>query len=742
MAKWKNALLISTIVAPIAFGAGPIGDALADAAKVTDRVTDVTIHKMLNKDATATQNQNYYWGNGEVPTGFGQTGKAYDSANWKQATGEGNYTFTAYALPGNVISGFSQTDKDKPTISTDKIITSAADIALYPNLENVTWDQILIPVKNPTSTFQDDDRKSSYTINLDQSNANVISDLKKYLEAEQEDVLTAAQKADDADQSTDAYDKKTDANGETTFQDLESNEWIIFETGNANGTTEAVPMVLNLPMMRMDGSKADPKTDAAWFGTRTDATGVTVGEPAINLYPKDYITAPELTVLKKDGQTGEPLKGVDFILFDKEGIDTTALKNALSSQTLYNQNDEDKWQVAPAGATDGKTIVSLSNAEVIALLGDVFGITGVKTGETGADGKYKFTGLELGHTYGVMETNIDASEAGDDYDEITGYREITLTDNDPADTLVDETDTQDAAEVWFTGSTYELKNMPSPDLEKNINVGALVDPTQQNPEWDVFAPNDYVTGVTRGEHFQYTVDTEYNNKLAAQVTATQPNGYSEFSVLDTFDHEIDITDFYIGSWVNGVYTPLIQADIYGTKTGSTDQTLLKTDGGHSGQYDGYAFTLKGLGDLAGYTDAQLKQYVEITGTPSKYTVTDGKVTVGTPDKSTINVSFLKQGQDIDLHSNIVAQELVKDLAVSGTATPDAAPDMRLLMNAQLNSSATVGQVNNNAEATVKPTNGTPTTPEDDSKTYDAGWEFVKTDDANQPLQDAQFIFVS
>ncbi|WP_270323544.1 hypothetical protein [Weissella confusa] len=44
MAKWKNALLISTIVAPIAFGASPLGDAFAQADRPSS--TNVQVHKM------------------------------------------------------------------------------------------------------------------------------------------------------------------------------------------------------------------------------------------------------------------------------------------------------------------------------------------------------------------------------------------------------------------------------------------------------------------------------------------------------------------------------------------------------------------------------------------------------------------------------------------------------------------------------------------------------------------------
>ncbi|MBC6498101.1 hypothetical protein H7R52_00715 [Weissella confusa] len=62
MAKWKNALLISTIVAPIAFGASPLGDALAQArpgSKNVDPYTAVNVHKML-KTTDGTDAQDIY----------------------------------------------------------------------------------------------------------------------------------------------------------------------------------------------------------------------------------------------------------------------------------------------------------------------------------------------------------------------------------------------------------------------------------------------------------------------------------------------------------------------------------------------------------------------------------------------------------------------------------------------------------------------------------------------------------
>ncbi|MBJ7621370.1 hypothetical protein HAU13_01120 [Weissella confusa] len=65
MAKWKNALLISTIVAPIAFGASPLGDAFAQADRPSS--TNVQVHKM-ETTTDGTDSQNVLWGSGSERT--------------------------------------------------------------------------------------------------------------------------------------------------------------------------------------------------------------------------------------------------------------------------------------------------------------------------------------------------------------------------------------------------------------------------------------------------------------------------------------------------------------------------------------------------------------------------------------------------------------------------------------------------------------------------------------------------
>ncbi|TGE83507.1 hypothetical protein [Weissella confusa] len=120
MAKWKNIALISTIVAPIAFG---VGDAFAQANRPGTEGTTVVLHKRETQSANdGTDAENLYWGNGQ------EDKSTFDSWTWEQGV-----TFTAFNI-GKVIS----INKDgSPKISDDPI----------PGASGVTWDEVLIPNK-------------------------------------------------------------------------------------------------------------------------------------------------------------------------------------------------------------------------------------------------------------------------------------------------------------------------------------------------------------------------------------------------------------------------------------------------------------------------------------------------------------------------------------------------------------------------------------------------------------------
>ena len=94
MAKWKNIALISTIVAPIAFG---VGDAFAQANRPTNDSdgTTVILHKRDTKGAEDSGNnaENLYWGNGNEDTNMPGSGWSW----------EPGVSFTAFNM-GKVIS--------------------------------------------------------------------------------------------------------------------------------------------------------------------------------------------------------------------------------------------------------------------------------------------------------------------------------------------------------------------------------------------------------------------------------------------------------------------------------------------------------------------------------------------------------------------------------------------------------------------------------------------------------------
>ncbi|CAM2733616.1 SpaA isopeptide-forming pilin-related protein [Weissella confusa] len=784
MAKWKNALLISTIVAPIAFGAGPLGDVLA--APINDKgtsstATDVVVHKYLN---TQDKGNNYYWGNGEaIESGDAPGGaSAFSTANgWQKA--QTGYTFTAYALPGDVIKGYSTQDdeKDKPEISTDYIIPIADVIAYlegpmgmsaedvealteaeqretaatgadgvtpfaYAALASEKWSGMLtaelVPAAGETGAPLNtdgagDSGKSNYTFVLD-DDADKVAELITYLDSVDGQGTTPAKQTAD-----------TNASGDATFQDLSNNEWIIFETtdpaGDDSKLTRATPMVLNLPMMKSDGS--------AWFGTNAAYTGDKVGEPAVNLYPKDYLLQGSLKVVKSDID-GQKLAGVDFLLLQDSSTGAAGiakLREDIASNlkfvVTYDANKKvTSVDVADPQTTEGaQTIVELGTAEVTALVESArYGLSVVDEQTTG-DGK---NGSELGvakfsvkpnEVYYVMETSIGTNENVDEIDvvqqvETTPYKE-------------DEEDVNADGKVYYANGEYKISNLPIPEVDKKIAVQNLMDNTYN---LGVFQDNDYVTGVSRGEHFQYKVAADFNKYLASDVHApnasgpAQLNGYNKFEIVDTFDPEVDITGFQIGTTIGSTYTPLYNVVL--TINGESQAV----DGGFSSNGGTYDVEVYAVSDTDKTTDLYntgadpLKNYMTISGHASSYDTSGGKSIdkdAETSVKGEITLSLTPNagGTDTktdpgDFSTNPVAKAFVDAL----TAASASKGQVTLIMDAQTNSAATVGDLNNKVDLTSQSVYGSPTADDDTSKTYNAGWEFVKTDADNQKLENAGF----
>ncbi|WP_373891778.1 SpaA isopeptide-forming pilin-related protein [Weissella confusa] len=282
MAKWKNIALISTIVAPIAFG---VGDAFAQADRPGTEGTTVVLHKKMQQGNGTTNGDSeaVYWGNGKATNWF-------DENKW---VGEADVKFTAFSIPKSVIS----LKDGEPVITGDKI----------PGTE-VAWNSVLkvTPGADITAYKEGSSNKLDYAIEFT-ATANM-----------NEDQLRAAM--EDAKYATVPFGK-TNADGETT-NDLTNGNWIILEdTKKPDVETRAAPMVLSLPMLDEEG----------WFGTSTP----------LNLYPKNYTDTADLTVVKEDGDTKKAgVAGALIGLFDLTDQGKTDLEAAIKAGLLSKSSDD------------------------------------------------------------------------------------------------------------------------------------------------------------------------------------------------------------------------------------------------------------------------------------------------------------------------------------------------------------------------------------------------------------------
>ncbi|MDA5457625.1 pilin N-terminal domain-containing protein [Weissella confusa] len=327
MAKWKNALLISTIVAPIAFGAGPLGDALAQArpgSKNVDPYTAVDVHKMLKTTSgnPATDPQNIFWGDGTTQTAE----NFFDANGWSAATNaEGKYAFTAYRLDlvNKVITGYEPAKTPGGAVNDDAgmpIFSTTEGLTL--NGVDYTWSDLLTATKVPTTVNQDNrvdgkakETVSEYTISLTLPSGVAPKDFQAAMKAAEDkyisDYNTDPENEDNQLNASDYYmQDTTDASGVAAFEGskaLHNGQWVIFETSQpsyvASGE-EAVPMVLNLPMQKALAAYSD----TGWFGTATAADH-------LNLYAKNYTQKGDLTVEKQDSKTGDGVEGAWIGLF-------------------------------------------------------------------------------------------------------------------------------------------------------------------------------------------------------------------------------------------------------------------------------------------------------------------------------------------------------------------------------------------------------------------------------------------
>ncbi|MDE6313246.1 MAG: SpaH/EbpB family LPXTG-anchored major pilin [Lachnospiraceae bacterium] len=208
-------------------------------------------------------------------------------------------------------------------------------------------------------------------------------------------------------------EQKTDASGETKFEDLEAGIYLVIETTTPDKvTTPVTPFFVSIPMTKSTGS--------GWLYD-------------VHVYPKNATTYSGDIELKKLGTGTNTLTGVTFVL-QKEKDDGTY-------QTLYN-NDK------------GDPIGPLKDPEVTNSAGHKEG-TGVLT--TGNDGCIKVNGLSQG-TYRFVETGLGPNY-GYILDGATGY-EFTVDASGQATYQTTTTTNEETLEIEVTNE--------KPDVEKKI----------------------------------------------------------------------------------------------------------------------------------------------------------------------------------------------------------------------------------------------------------------------------------
>ena len=484
MAKWKNIALISTIVAPIAFG---VGDAFAQANRPTNdsEGTTVVLHKRETQSANdGTDAENLYWGNGQI-----ETGNAFDSWTWEQGV-----TFTAFNI-GKVIS----INKDgSPKISDDPI----------PGASGLTWDQVLIPNKGVDrlsgNNSAPSDTKSDYVIEFVAKGDFGVQELREALEKQDSKVEQVKFTA-------------TDKDG-VTSQDLKNGNWIILEdftSGNPasdDTATFATPIVLSLPMLN---ASKDGKND--WFGT-DDSNSY------LHLYPKNYFDMGDLRVVKVDGDDQTTaIAGANIALMQLDQAGVAGLEAELKAGLLGKDLDDIKLTLSKYAEKD-----SLVYKEI-----------------TDADAGVTFTDLMPGETYYVLEVQAPKGYLANSKLQQATLRAARITTGDNTIGTTDDDNDVDHRGGTYQLKNYDI---PSLDKDINVLKAAGATDLQVNkmengkPVYDnkdadydlTFEDNDTQFGVSRGKPFNYTIDLETNGDIAS---------YTQFGITDTVPYQVEINSW-------------------------------------------------------------------------------------------------------------------------------------------------------------------------------------------------------
>ncbi|MDR3190095.1 MAG: hypothetical protein LBT80_02675 [Lactobacillaceae bacterium] len=724
MAKWKHALMVGTIVAPIAFGAGTnLVNAAANYS--ASLLTDVAIHKYVQTTDGGTNfasdKGSYYWGNGNVADAG-----IFTSANGYESAKAGEYGFTAFTLADSVISGFSTeaTEKDKPKIST-------ANSGINLGAGELKWNEIFEAVKGAATNNVSaaSDKKSSWTIQVKSGiNAKALA------------------VAFQAGSFTASAEKFTDASGDVEFTDLPNGNYVILETTSGDNISidgVAKPMVLHLPMQNPTGTVADA---TAWFG----------GTTTLNLYPKNYAKTGDLTVVKYDSDDAnktEKLKNVKFGLLQiADEATETKINEALAAKNGAKSNyehlvdavtkangDIDKlpsWIGDVVDVSDYDTAEEAILAAFIAVYNDsqagtdddidASKITLVDVKSTGSNGlQAHFTNLMPGASYYVLEvTYPEQLIAGQSaYLKNGELHKVTLNSVDVSDAhaAAQDLNANDGI-VDYWGGKLEVLNDDT-NIDKTINndgtftsPNGTTSPIENNVK---FKDADTTTGITRGQDFQYGISADMN----------QPGKLTKYEIVDSVPYQVDIKDMTIGLAIDtdkdgkfgeeGEYLPLVKASFSndyngGMRAGEAAEALTVSYTVIESSADAYASV---------FGTATPAEVLSVSGVTSAYTVAESGAATKVSDGS-LKLAFNEVG--LDAIQRFLENENVTDAHVNLTLT------------AVTNSGAQSEIIDNKADLTIE-NHFDKITDNDNTPTFDAGWDIVKHDQDGNALAGAGFV---
>lgn len=733
MAKWKNALLISTIVAPVAFGAAPLGDALASKKSAVPQSTDVTIHKYIKNEASSETGSDYiYWGNG---TNTDANNPFASDSTWLQGAAADGYVFTAYTLPktvtlyndddeviqenGKDVTGklITFTDDDEPVVAHSLIDSTAVQgTPLY----GLFWDDVLSVDPMP----MDDVVSAAGNTTSSKVNQYTISILNTF----QKDSFYTALQAE----LTEA-DSETTANGGTaTFDNLPNGNYIIFETDTSahpEVKDKSVPMVVSLPMMNPTAtSDTDEKY---WFDNG--------GTNNVHLYPKNYVTSADLLVKKVDGTTGADVIGATFAIFQ-----ATADEQKDITELLESKIDGEPYMEV--------TALDDIKAAIKGILGDASEATYDDLTTDGTVANDTFTGLKPGATYYVVELDApgEYNAKGNLQQVVFGNADAPLTDNkvEVSSPYVD-----------YTGGSYTFTNMNG-DLDKTVTINGTTTGQGQYDKENSKNLGDTTQGVNRGQDFTWGIKSNLSTDFtdfdkAYTITDTLPYQANWYSMDIAIAGIADLLQVKHnnpqGETTGGLTGHKVSFDNQSTANatydahGDTNFTALMTADG--GWKNNQGITLKGnfaalptaMATKIGVTDqvefdTWLNQNIQISGNSSNYEFqTKNRVAVPVGDTDGDGQADGAGKLVIDFKTD-AARQLLADLAA---ATTSANRNVDITLHAQANSGAQADVFLNDAELKLENTY-TDSKDSDQVQTFDAGWEIVKTNQSGEKLAGAGF----